>query len=187
MINVFFIADLHFGHKNIIGYSRPQFDSLDDMHDTIIKNWNSVVKPKDVVYVLGDVAFGKDNLKYMQYLNGRKHLVMGNHDVYAIEEYTPYFDHIWGCNNYKGCILTHIPIIESQFYRWKLNIHGHVHVKNEEEIKIEGQVVQDGDITLSNNPKYFNVCAEHINMTPIRWEEIKEITKLDFIPRRIVL
>ena len=123
MINVFFIADLHFGHKNIIKFARPQFSGLEEMHETLIENWNSVVKQKDVVYVLGDVAFGKDNLHYLAQLSGRKHLIMGNHDHYAISEYTQYFDHIWGAIGYKGCVLTHIPIIESQFYRWKLNIH----------------------------------------------------------------
>jgi len=172
MINVFFIADLHFGHKNIMGFCRPQFTSLDEMHEALIENWNSVVKPKDVVYVLGDIAFGKHNLHLMDRMNGRKHLVMGNHDVYAIEEYTPYFDHIWGCNNYKGCILTHIPIIESQFFRWKLNIHGHVHDA-------------EADLKLKEDSRYFNVCADSIDLTPISWEEIKERTKFDFIPRKI--
>lgn len=163
MINVFFIADLHFGHKNIIGFNRPQFKDVFEMNDTLVENWNKVVKPKDVVYVLGDVAFGKYNLHYMCQLNGRKHLVLGNHDVYAIKEYTPYFDHIWGCNYYKGNILTHIPVHELQLNRFKLNIHGHVH---------------HVDPVLTQDKRYFNVCADHIDLTPIHWEEIKERTML---------
>ena len=174
MINVFFIADLHFGHKNIIGFCRPQFQDVFEMADKLITNWNKVVKPKDVVYVLGDIAFGKDNLHYLAQMNGRKHLVMGNHDVYAISEYTAYFDLIWGCNNYKGSILTHVPIIESQFYRWKLNIHGHVHIA-------------DDDEKLRDDPRYFYVCADSIGLTHISWEEIKERTNFDFLTRRLDL
>jgi len=178
VINVFFIADLHFGHKNIIGFCRPQFQDEFEMADKLIVNWNKVVGPKDVVYVLGDVAFGKNNLHYMSQLNGRKHLVMGNHDVYAIEEYTPYFDHIWGCNNYKGSILTHIPIAPTQFYRWKLNIHGHIHAKNDHVIRIAGDIVQGDDRVILADKRYFNVCADHIDLTPIHWEEIKQRTGL---------
>ena len=46
--NVFFIAYLHFGHKNIIGFSRPHVLDLYDMNDTSIKNWNTVLKTKDL-------------------------------------------------------------------------------------------------------------------------------------------
>ena len=166
MINVFFIADLHLGHKNIIGYNRPEFNNLEEMHEAIVDRWNAVVRPKDVVYVLGDVAFGKQNIHYMAQLNGRKHLVLGNHDTCDIKEYQLYFDHIWGCIGYKNCILTHIPIHPQQFYRFTVNIHGHVHHEDQ-------QLMKDW--------RYFNVCADHTNLTPVAWEDIKkEINKHHF-------
>jgi len=133
------------------------------MHDTLIKNWNSVVGNKDNVWVLGDVAYGPKADKYLPLLNecnGNKRLVLDNHDTYDMNKYLLYFDRVFGCMSYKECILSHIPIHSQQFYRWKLNIHGHVHHE---------------DPILVNSDRYFNVCCEHINYTPISWEEIKKL------------
>ena len=58
---IFLTSDCHFGHKNIIKYepdSRGQFDSIEEMNETIIQNWNSVVNNEDTVYVLGDFFMG---------------------------------------------------------------------------------------------------------------------------------
>lgn len=162
MTEVFFTADLHLGHRNIIGYNRPEFDNLEQMHEAIVERWNHVVRPKDVVYVVGDVAFGKDNIHYLAQMNGRKHLIMGNHDTYHVKEYELYFDHIWGCIGYKHCIITHIPIHPQQFYRFKLNIHGHLH---------------HVDKDLAKDQRYYNVCMDHHDLTPVAWDLIKkEIT-----------
>ena len=56
---IFFISDLHFDHANIIRYCNRPFKSKEEMNRAIIKNWNSTVKDKDSVYILGDVAFGR--------------------------------------------------------------------------------------------------------------------------------
>ena len=79
---VFVCADLHFSHTNIIKYEDRPFNDRDEMDEGLIRNWNSVVTKDDTVYVLGDVAFcGKDKAKSLvQRLNGRKILIMGNHD-----------------------------------------------------------------------------------------------------------
>jgi calcineurin-like phosphoesterase family protein len=53
------------------------------MNATIIRNWNAVVQPEDVVYVLGDFAFEKDRAKLagmLEQLKGEKHIIWGNHD-----------------------------------------------------------------------------------------------------------
>lgn len=159
MINTFFIGDTHFGHKNIIGYNRPEFDNIEHMNNTMIERWNAVVRPKDVVWHLGDVAFGKHNLHYLAQLNGDLRLILGNHDTYPLEEYQRYFRKIFGCNQYKQCILTHMPIHPNQFFRFKLNIHGHIHHK---------------DVAMMMDKRYFNVCADHVNLTPVAWEDIKK-------------
>jgi calcineurin-like phosphoesterase family protein len=78
----FFTSDLHFGHANIIKYCERPFNDVPHMNEMLIHNWNSVVDYTDTVYVLGDVALGPwsewDNL--LTRLNGRKELVIGNHD-----------------------------------------------------------------------------------------------------------
>jgi calcineurin-like phosphoesterase family protein len=77
------IADLHLDHKNILILAKRPFSSLEEMQDELIRRWNSVVSKDDIVYVLGDYMLSKhkDFLKEKTaLLNGRKVLIMGNHD-----------------------------------------------------------------------------------------------------------
>jgi calcineurin-like phosphoesterase family protein len=84
----FYIADTHFGHRLMIGDSlaRPRpFASTDEMDEALIANWNAVVGPDDIVFHLGDFAFQlHDRAERVRgifhRLNGRKRLVIGNHD-----------------------------------------------------------------------------------------------------------
>jgi calcineurin-like phosphoesterase family protein len=55
-IKTFVIADTHFGHENIIKYESRPFKNTEEMNQALIKNWNSVVGEKDIVYFLGDFA-----------------------------------------------------------------------------------------------------------------------------------
>jgi calcineurin-like phosphoesterase family protein len=81
-MSVWFTADLHFGHGNVIGYSSRPFADADDMNDALIERWNAVVDVNDTVWVLGDVALGRiaETLPLVGALNGRKLLLAGNHD-----------------------------------------------------------------------------------------------------------
>ncbi len=82
MSKLFLIADMHFGHENIIKYENRPFLNADAMDKQIVKNWNRVVSKKDTVIVAGDVSFyGKEKTEELiKQLNGRKILVKGNHD-----------------------------------------------------------------------------------------------------------
>jgi calcineurin-like phosphoesterase family protein len=55
-MTVFFTADTHFGHTNIIKHVGRPFTSVEDMDKTIIRNWNRAVCPTDTIYHLGDVS-----------------------------------------------------------------------------------------------------------------------------------
>lgn len=75
----------NFGHENIIKFcdkSRP-FDTVEEMNEAIVKNWNSVVSPNDVVYHLGDCFMGQIETvaEYGSRLNGEVHVIPGNHDI----------------------------------------------------------------------------------------------------------
>lgn len=83
MATVFFTSDLHFGHARICEFSGRPFDSVEEMDEALILNWNTVVTHvDDIVWVLGDYALGDRarGLGYLSRLNGRKMLVSGNHD-----------------------------------------------------------------------------------------------------------
>ena len=80
---IWFIADWHFNHTNILKYTERPYQRVKQMNNDIVKKHNSLVQPKDIVYVLGDVAMSKkvDALKYLHRMNGRKILILGNHDT----------------------------------------------------------------------------------------------------------
>ena len=77
----FYISDLHLGHKNILAFDNRPFFSLEEMTETIISNWNSVVGKNDSVYVLGDMFWNNAEIPIvLPRLNGFKYLIKGNHD-----------------------------------------------------------------------------------------------------------
>lgn len=86
----FIIADLHFGHDNIIKYENRPFANADEMNRKLIELWNSTVGKDDLVYVLGDFTLSRriDVIeKLVNQLHGRKILIMGNHDTRKPKDY----------------------------------------------------------------------------------------------------
>lgn len=79
---IFFTADLHLGHANIIRHCNRPFANPDMMDEALIENWNERVHRNDTVYILGDLIFRAScpSEAYLSRLKGRKHLIIGNHD-----------------------------------------------------------------------------------------------------------
>jgi calcineurin-like phosphoesterase family protein len=159
MTETFFIADTHFGHKNIIKFDGIKeyrnFDTIEEHDAELVRRWNSVVGKKDIVWVLGDFCFGKRNLSIAGELNGIKKLVLGNHDTYQSADYLKYFHKLYGAVEYRGAILTHVPVHHEQFERFRYNIHGHLHNN------------------IINDERYLCVSAEQINLTPVNDDELR--------------
>lgn len=82
--NIFFTSDLHFGHAKCIEYCSRPFADVAEMTEKLITNWNRIVRPNDLVYVLGDFSMYLTKVQLreiMERLNGTKVLVIGNHDM----------------------------------------------------------------------------------------------------------
>lgn len=79
---IYFTSDLHFGHSNVVKYSRRPFADLAEMEAALIANWNARVTAQDSVYVLGDFSMASParTLAVLEQLAGQKFLVRGNHD-----------------------------------------------------------------------------------------------------------
>ena len=79
---VYFTSDLHLGHENVIKLCNRPFDSIEEMDEALIHNWNRKVTNGDTVYVLGDLMYKskKPPEEYLRQLKGKKHLIVGNHD-----------------------------------------------------------------------------------------------------------
>ena len=127
---IYLIGDPHFWHRAIIRYCNRPFMTVEEMNETLIKNWNSVVGNNDIVYILGDFALcGKDRIiEITQKLNGRKRLILGNHDGASLETYrNAGFEYVYNHPIIleEFYILSHYPqtYIQIPF----LNIHAHTH------------------------------------------------------------
>jgi calcineurin-like phosphoesterase family protein len=78
----YFTSDLHLFHELVFKMYRKKYNSIEEMHKDFIKEWNKKVQSKDLVYVIGDVSFGKfdETKEIITKLNGKKILIRGNHD-----------------------------------------------------------------------------------------------------------
>ena len=132
MEKTWFISDSHFSHKNIIDYCNRPFLSIEEMNDTLIYNWNKIVKNNDRVFMLGDFALcGKDKIiEIGQKLNGRKILILGNHDEASLSTYyNAGFEMVskFPIIFQDFFILSHEPIEFLPLNTPFVNIFGHVH------------------------------------------------------------
>jgi calcineurin-like phosphoesterase family protein len=174
--NIWISSDLHLQHSNILtfidyqGQKVREFDDVKQMNDHLLYRHNSVVKPGDIWYNLGDVFFGdKEEFKRLwPKFHGKKRLIVGNHDDITFLSSGGFFSKVqmWRQFPEFGLIMTHVPIHESSMYRGKdksapmLNIHGHIH--------------------RLSSPTYmhYNVSVEAlINYTPIHIEDLASIAK----------
>ncbi len=138
----YYIADLHFGHANILKLCRRPFCSVQEMDETIIRNWNERVKGNDTVYILGDIAWDKSKAPaYLSRLKGKKVLIRGNHDSAWEEGAEAYFKGVYSYHEIfaDGHPLSfcHYPMLEWRGSRKtgskKLGYHifGHIHNKTD--------------------------------------------------------
>jgi calcineurin-like phosphoesterase family protein len=123
-MTIFFTSDMHLGHKNIIAYSNRPFASVEEMDDTIIANYNSLVKPGDTVYDLGDFCFRNPKL-YLDRFNVLPIRIKGSHD-HDIKE--PYMRVIETGYNLETITLCHYAMRSwalSHYGSWHLFGHHH--------------------------------------------------------------
>lgn len=166
MTNAFLISDTHWGHQGVCNFThnnqplRP-WDDAAEMDEAMVERWNAVVRPNDRVYHLGDVAIARRHVATTGRCNGKKVLVKGNHDIFKLKEYTPYFEDIRAYKVFDGMLFSHIPVHTSNLYRFGVNVHGHTHA---------GRVEVNG----SPDPNYLSVCVEHTNFAPISIEDVRQ-------------
>lgn len=160
---VWFTADLHLGHTNILKFcpKSRQFADTAEMDEAIINSWNELVDPEDTVYVLGDVRFTKKRLE--QRLLGKKHLILGNHDYTIRSEDWESIQHYKELNiDGKLVVMFHYPIETWNRQQYgALHLHGHTHGNNH---------------SRPNTPKMPNrmdVGIDATGRTLISWEEVQ--------------
>jgi calcineurin-like phosphoesterase family protein len=165
-----FISDTHFFHANILKFTddkgariRP-FQSLDEMHETIVRNWNTVIGHNDYVYHLGDVTFQyhKPFQELMYSLKGNKRLILGNHDKVLQPGLLKHFNKVMTWHGFKeeDFTATHFPHMLHALRDGDFNVHGHIHQNK------------------MNDPHYINVCVETRDYKPVHMDTIREEIKI---------
>lgn len=167
MAEKWFISDTHFFHENIIQYCARPFKDAQFMNNYMVDEWNKLVHPSDKVYHLGDVAcgFGGDDKKLgdlLSRLNGKKRLILGNHDNAKSVALGKYFEKIelWYGRKEWGFTCSHIPLPLEHLRDGDFCVHGHIH---------------NG---LKDDLHYINVCVEHHLYRPVHIDEIFRQMKL---------
>ena len=162
-----FISDCHFGHANLNDkMDKRGFSSVEEMDEYMIKQWNSVVKKTDEVYILGDISFydGKKTNEILRKLNGKKYLIEGNHDYRFLKDKNfdknlfewvkPYAE---VNDNGRKVVCSHYPNI---FYNGQYRTNpdgssrtymafGHIHITQDNELLKE-------ILKMAKNYKYFS-------------------------------
>lgn len=153
---VYFTSDPHFGHDNLNAKLRKL--TTEDADALIIKNWNkTVLYANDKVYIVGDLTMEKHNFieKYISQLNGEIIVIGGNHDnIKCCKKLQELGITVMGCLEYKGYIVTHIPVRYEQAKEFRGNIHGHIH-----SYEIPSY-------------RYINVSCDMNNFTPLNLDDI---------------
>lgn len=180
MSNIFVTSDLHFNHDKDFIYAVRGFSSIEEHDETIIHNWNEMVKEDDIVYILGDIMMGKDregSIQKLSRLNGKLIILRGNHDTDS-----KYEDYL-GCknvdvenmknNSYAMMIksgkwsfyLSHYPTLLTGDIRGrekevrKVCLHGHTHSKDKFEYACYS---------------CYNVALDAHDNQPVNLEDIKK-------------
>ena len=173
-MNTFFTSDTHFNHQNIAGKAVSQwgsgyrnFNSVEEMNETLIKNWNSKITANDVVYHLGDVAFATTELAapILKRLNGIIFLCIGNHEKAALGP---------SCRNrFAGvCDVRSVKVGEQRLWLshyahrvWDKSHHGVWHLYGH----------SHGTLPDDPSSNSFDIGVDCHNFFPLEFEEVKQV------------
>lgn len=174
MSKIYFTSDHHFGHKNIIEFSRRPFKDVDEMDEILIRKWNEKVKPEDEVYHLGDVGLSSSGKlrKILERLNGKIYLINGNHEKSAqachtrFEWIKDYYELVVKDDEFERgeqlIVLFHYAMREWNASHWgTYHLYGHAH----------------GTLPDDLNSLSFDIGVDCHNFYPLSYEEVKAIMK----------
>ena len=185
-MTIWFTSDWHFDHDKDFIYKARGFNNISDMNDAIVKKYNEVVKPEDTTYVLGDLCLGggADNVltinqERINLLNGKKRIIIGNHDTdRRIEMYERCLNtEILGYADYMRFngyyfYISHFPTITSNLDYDKplkariINLFGHTH---------------QTDKFYYNNPLMYNVGVDAHCCYPVSIDQIIQDIQEKFV------
>lgn len=172
MSETWITSDLHLCHEPAFVWEPRGFKSCEEMNDAIVERWNSIVKPDDMVFLLGDITLNNTpkGVKLFKKLNGTISIIWGNHDTLARQkefENLPNviilgYAHCFKYHN-LSLYLSHYPTLtanydEKYLSQHVINLHGHTH--------------QQANFLYPNNPFMYHVGVDSHNCYPVNLDEI---------------
>ncbi len=159
-------SDTWFGRPQILQIANRKFDSIEEMNDTLIKNWNKKIKKNDIVFHLGNFAWDPITARQvLKKLKGKIWFLQGSHDA-ALEEVIEDFpnaqffsDSIMELPDFDT-VICHYPLsVWNGKDSGTIHMHGHTVFSHKTDLKIENR---------------FNVCSDFWGFTPINYLTLKD-------------
>ena len=173
---VYFTADTHFNHANIIKFCNRPFNDVEQMNETLINNWNCVVSKDDTVFHLGDFCLGgaAEWTRLLDRLNGKIYLILGNHDLKNIRQgFIQRFEHVsmqmFITVDKQKIYLSHYPFLCFEGgYKEVWQLFGHVHTR-------KNNTGIDAERLQYLYPTQYDVGVDNNDFKPVSFEEVKSI------------
>lgn len=182
---IYFTSDLHLGHDQEFIWGARGFNSVTEMNEKIITRWNSRITKDDDVYVLGDLVMGGvENVELLKQLNGKIHIIYGNHDGPKKREAYAELENVVECGwanmiKYKkyNFYLSHYPTITDN------EDIGEIVSPKECVINLFGHTHQFDNFYVTNDGYNFrmnHVGVDSHNCFPVSIDEVIEEIKIVF-------
>lgn len=198
----YYIADTHFFHADMNNrFDMRGFDSVEMMNEHMIEKWNSRVRKKDEVVILGDLSYGnaQQTNELLKRLNGILYLIEGNHDFvihdkdFDASRFVWIKDYAQMHDNGRRIVLCHYPVM---CYNGQYNVspkgrqltymlHGHVHATKDQQYVDDyvRNVRKDIYVDMEGNETGYRPCSMincfcmysgYVPQTLDEWVEINE-------------
>lgn len=182
---IYFTSDLHLGHRNVIRLCNRPFTDIEVMDQMLIDNWNRRVQSQDTVYILGDLMFRnkKPPEEYLRQLNGKKHLIIGNHDRDWIKkcDLDKYFASVSNLNfisdGQHQMVLCHYPMMSWPHMVRAYMVFGHIH----------GNTDADYWPLIAQSERMLNAGVDVNSFQPVTFQELLNNNKLHKQMNQVVL
>ena len=163
--NIYLTADTHLGHSQLWTKWKHRKEGFEEK---LITKWNNTVKKSDTVLHLGDLSLAsKEKTKeWTSQLNGKKYLILGNHDGHSDKWYKecgftviPNSYQRFGQKDGSSLhvLFTHEPVLELS-NGW-VNIHGHLHGDGHRNIKVTSKHFDIGVDVVGRPVQLFEILA----------------------------
>jgi len=168
---IFFTADFHLSHRNIIEYCSRPFKNIKDMDRAILQNLEESLRPKDVLYFLGDLTFKEkiahEFFKKFSDIEVEIHFIVGNHDSKSVikiaQEYCAFVGYLKNIKiEGQHITLCHYAMLlwdKSHFNSWQLFGHSH------------------GRLSLTGLGKQYDVGVDNNGFYPVSFDRLLGIMK----------